>query len=388
MQVVHVISGLNDGGAEAVLYRLCAHDTLVQHTVISLTDEGKYGALLRDRGIELHCLRMQRGRVSVTALCALRRLLRRIRPDVLQTWMYHADLIGGVLGRVSGIRQVFWGIRHTTFDPAKSKSSTIKVARLNAWLARWVPKGVICCAESAVRVHLGMGYPRDKMHVVANGYDLARLRPDSSVRRAWRSQFAIGDDTPLLGMVARFDPQKDHQTLFEALRRIKDQGRDFRCALVGHGMTHDSPALLEAIDRYGLKEEVLLLGPQADIVPVMNGLDLHVLSSSYGEAFPNVLAEAMACGTPCVATDVGDAARIVGEAGWIVPPGMPDALAAAVGAALDELNSTESWAARQGAARMRIANRFSIEKMISEYHEVWSIARGGDQPGSRKEGRV
>ena len=372
MRVVHVISGLNDGGAEAVLYRLCTSDSSAEHTVISLTDEGKYGALLRDRGTVVHCLRMQRGRASAKAIVSLWRLLRRTRPDVLQTWMYHADLMGGVVARVAGIRRVFWGIRHTTFDPEKSKRSAVRIAKLNSHLAGWLPTGIICCAESAVQAHLEMGYPQGKIHVVSNGYDLTLLRPDTSARDAWRDRWGIDDDTPLLGIVARFDPQKDHETLFSALRILKEQGRRFRCALIGQGMTPGNPGLSDSIDLHRLQDEVLLLGPQADIVSVMNGFDMHVLSSSYGEAFPNVLAEAMACGTPCVATDVGDAARIVGEAGWMVPPSQPQALAAAIAAALEQMKSTESWSVRQSAARARIAGRYSIESMVSAYHQIWS----------------
>ena len=370
-KIFHVITGLNDGGAEAALFRLCSSNLAFEQIVVSLIDEGKYGSLLRQVGVTVHCIGLRQGSVNIGGMVRLWRLLRREQPGVVQTWMYHADLVGGLLSRLAGVRRVFWGIHHTTLEPGTSRRSTILVARLNAWLSRWVPTGIVCCAERAREVHRELGYVNEKMTVIPNGYDLDLYRPDSESRRRLRAEWGIDEATPLLGMVGRFDPQKDHENLIQALSRLKQIAGAFRCLLVGRGMDAANVQLAHWLDQYGLQDEVLLLGQRSDIPAVMNAMDIHVLSS-FSEAFPNVLAEAMACGTPCVTTDVGDAALIVGDAGWVVPPRNPELLAQSLARALEELQDQSVWTKRQQFARQRIAERFSIEHMVSAYHAVWN----------------
>jgi glycosyltransferase involved in cell wall biosynthesis len=183
-------------------------------------------------------------------------------------------------------------------------------------------------------------------------------------------------DTPLLGMVGRFDPQKDHENLLRALDQLKQAGTLFRCVLVGRGLDATNDQLTAWLEQYGFQDDVLLLGQRSDVPAVMSALDLHVLSSAYGEAFPNVLAEAMACGTPCVTTDVGDAAAIVGDTGWVAPPADTARLAEAIEAALAVRDDSSVWQARREAARTRVAERFSLEKMVAAYHAVWGGNEG------------
>jgi glycosyltransferase involved in cell wall biosynthesis len=368
--VLHIITGLNDGGAEAVLHRLISHDPLDEHHVVSLTGLGKYGPLLRERVVEVTALEMPRGRVTPGGLWALWRAVRRSKPDVIQTWMYHADLLGGVAGRLAGLPLV-WGIHNTTLEPGRSARSTILVAQLCAWLSRWVPRRIVACAQASVQVHAALGYDRGRMAVIPNGYDLGRFRPDAEARERLRREWDVPGDMPLLGMVARWDPQKDHANLIEALRQLQQRGATFRAVLVGSGVDESNAGLMSALCQAGLAERVRPLGPRPDIPAVMNALDVHVLSSAYGEAFPNVLAEAMACGTPCVTTDVGDAAHIVGSTGWVVPPKDSQALAQALHAALSERSNLGAWLQRQSACRTRIAANFSIDAMVQHYRAVW-----------------
>lgn len=372
VRVLHVITGLNDGGAEAVLYRLCTHDKTRQHIVISLMDAGKYGSMLTEAGIAVHCLNMPRGQIRLRALWRLWRLLRQLKPDVVQTWMYHADLLGGVVARLAGVRFVVWGIRHTTLVPGQSSRGTIIVARVLARLSRLVPKQIVACAEEAAVVHGRLGYDTAKMQVIPNGYDLSQFVQDKEAGQALRAELGVHEGAPLLGMVGRFDPQKDHANLLHALGLLHEREVSFRCVLVGTGLDEDNAILLAQIQQLGLQDLVQLLGRRNDIPAVMNALDVHVLSSSFGEAFPNVLSEAMACGTPCVTTDVGDAARIVGDTGWVVSPSDSAALAGALEEALGQWRQLEGWLARQQAAREHIEENFSIEKMIDAYHAVWA----------------
>lgn len=386
MRVLHVITSLADGGAEAVLTRLVAHDTADSHHVVSLTDMGKYGSPLRQAGATVTALEMPRGRTTLRGLHGLYKLWRAVRawrPDVVQTWMYHADLLGGLAGRLAG-PPVVWGIRNTTLEAGRSSAATVRVARLCARLSRWLPTRIVACAQAAVRVHAALGYDAGRMVVIPNGYDLARLAPDPEARARLRAEWDVPDDLPLVGMVARLDPQKDHVNLLRALTQLVRSGFDFRIVLVGDGPLAARATLAAGIEDAGLDEHVCLLGTRMDIPDIMNALDVHVLSSAYGEAFPNVLAEAMACGTPCVTTDVGDAAAIVGETGWVVPPRDAQALAAALAAALDTWRAGDEWRARQQCARDRIGNQFGLDKMVEQYRAVWAQVAAGGSMGKGK----
>lgn len=369
-KVMHIITSLDDGGAQSALFRLCMHDDVDEHFVVSLMGEGKYGPLLSAQGTPVTALDMKRNLVTFRGLWRMFWYIRRIRPEALQTWMYHADLAGGVTARLAGRRNIFWGIRHTTLDPTESPRSTVLVAHICAHLSRIVPRRILCCAERSREVHAALGYDHSRMRVIPNGYDFSVFKPDKPNGRRVRQELAIAPEEPVIGFVARYDPQKDHETLLRALAVLDTQGNCPICLLIGTGLEPSNKVLSDRIAALNLGDRVRLLGRRSDIPAVMNALDLHVMSSSFGEAFPNVLAEAMACGTPCVSTDVGDASAIVGAVGRIVPPREPQALAAAIDEMLS-LRDTPEWQQRRKAVQKNVADQFSIQRMVERYREAW-----------------
>ncbi|MCT8992266.1 GT4 family glycosyltransferase PelF [Chelativorans sp. SCAU2101] len=372
-KILHTITGLNDGGAEAVLYRLVTFDDRHRHIVVSLSDGGKYAPLLSAKGIEVHCLDMPRGRLTLSGLRRLWAVLRRERPQIVQTWMYHANLVGGVIAKLAGVKNIYWGIRHTDLVPGTTGRSTRMVDRLCARISPYVPSGIIACAEKAKDVHITNGYDAGKFTVIPNGYDIAQFSPDAEARQAFRQQLGIVADARVLGLVGRWDPQKDHANLIRAFSLLRKRMPDLHLVLAGTDCDDSNAELMRLLQEAGGMENVHLLGRRSDIPSLMNALDLHVLSS-YSEAFPNVVAEAMACGTPCVVTDVGDAAVIVGNTGWVVPPRDSEALASAISEALAEQEKDDIWHRRQRAARQRIVDEFSLEAMVARYHSVWGLS--------------
>lgn len=369
LKVLHVITGLANGGAEGVLFRLAAATReRVEHAVVSLRDDGVYGERLRDLGIPVGALGMQTPAGAVLGLPRLWREVRRMRPDVVQTWMYHADLVGGGAARLAGCRNVVWGIRHSTLDG--EKRTTRWVAKVCACLSGGIPRAIVCNSEVAVRLHQEMGYRADRFRIIFNGVDLARFRPDPEARRRMRAAWGAASDETLIGMVGRWHRLKDHGTWLAALRILREQGGTWRGVLVGPGMDGGNEGLRALIESNGLADHVVLAGALDDIPAVMNALDLHVLSSGGGEAFPNVVAEAMACGTPCVVTEVGDAGRIVGDAGWRVPPRRPDRLAEAIREAQRALQA-EGWERLGARCRERMEAHFGLERMVEGFLDVW-----------------
>lgn len=373
MKLLHIITGLGNGGAEAVLLRLVENDRREknQHQVISLTDRGIHADALERAGISVHVLNFPRGSFNARGIAKLFRLVRQAKPDVVQTWMYHSDLIGGIVARVAGVDSVVWGIRQANLDPAHNSGGTLRVVRMCARLSRWVPRKIVSCSEQATRLHQAAGYRADKFVQIPNGYSMERLKPDASARHAVRAELGVPADAFVLGMVARFNVQKDHRNLIRALGLLKRRGVQFTCLLVGVDMDPANDTLRGWIEEAGISGDVRLLGPRSDIPAVMNAMDVHVLSS-LGEGFPNVLAEAMACGIPCVTTDVGDAAVIVGAHGWVVAPQDAGALADGLTQAhVSFLKSREDWRSLKSACRSHIMANFELEVMCERYRQVW-----------------
>lgn len=373
MKILHIITDLNNGGAEASLYRLTKADLrgANQHLVVSLMNRGIYADRLEKNGITVICLNMPRGRLTMRGLFMLYRQIKQAKPDIVQTWMYHADLIGGIVARLAGIKTIVWGIRHSNLDPDKNNKMSLRVVKTCSWLSTLIPAKIACCSEAAAPLHEAIGYCSEKIRIIPNGYPLDLIKSRPELREKTRAELNLDDHTAVIGMVARYHPQKDHENLINALKQAKQEHYAFTCLLVGDSLTEGNIELKQLIRQAGVEEHVRLLGPRTDIVAIMNALDIHVLSSA-GEAFPNVLAEAMACGTPCVTTDVGDAALIVGDTGWVVPARNSRALADGIAAALTAYRQQpESWPLRQNACRERITAKFSMPSMLAAYQKLW-----------------
>lgn len=372
MKIVHLITGLNNGGAEGVLYRLVTNDKENEHIVISMMDAGKYGPLLMKEGIEVRCLNIEGRRLSLPAIIKLYQLLKKIKPDLIQTWMYHADLIGGLIGRLAGVNRVFWNIRHSTFNINYSKKSTIYIAKICGKLSTLIPEKIICCAETAVKTHGDFGYCLDKFHVIGNGYDLNKFSQNKELGNKIKKELGLDlNEEPILGMVGRYDPQKNHKGLIEALAIVKNKGYNFKLILIGRDLNNKNETLGTQIKKYGLKDHVYLLDQRADIPNILNALDIHILSSAYGEGFPNVVAEAMVCGIPCVATNVGDTKLIINQWGEVVEPNDPLLLADAIIKMINLRDNKNQWNDFKNNLSSYARGNFELKIMVEKYNSAW-----------------
>lgn len=372
MKIIHIITGLGVGGANVMLYRLVSRidRKAFELGVISLTDIGLIGLKTRALGVPVRELGMSPGVPNPLAILRLTSWLRQDPPDVIQTWTYHADLIGGLAAWLAGRIPVAWGIHHTTSDRENTKRLTTWTVMACARLSRWLPTSIVCCSEASCRVHEQLGYPASKMLVIPNGFDLTAFRPDLEARQSVRQELGISDEVPLIGYVARFDPQKDHHNFIQAAARIHARLPETRFLMCGEGITWENLDLVEWIETAGLRDCCYLLGGREDIPRLMAGLDVATISSAFGEAFPLVIGEAMACGVPCVATDLGDSAIIVGDTGVIVPPKNPQLLAEGWSRLLVSMSRAER--AKLGvAARSRIKERYGLRKVVEQYENLY-----------------
>jgi glycosyltransferase involved in cell wall biosynthesis len=372
--ILHVITGVEVGGAEMALYRLILEfrGSEYEHTVIALTPGGGLYTRFVESGIKLVVLDIRRSPVS--GMLRLCRLMRTLQPDIVQTWLYHADFLGGLAARIAGIRNVIWGIRTTDVNVGCARATTF-VRRLCASLSRRVPHTIVCVAEAARRSHSLIGYDAARMVVVGNGFDLSALTSSQSQRSQLRAQcgFAAGDI--VLGTLGRFNLDKDHASFVKAAGQLARRHERLRFLMVGKDLDAGNDELMRWIAETGYADRFVLLGERTDVAACLAAMDIFCLSSRT-EAFPNVVGEAMAMGLPCVATDVGDVAVLMADTGVIVPKANPDALAQGV-AGLVALGA--DYRAQMGQrARERIRATFSMASVRKRFERIYDnvIARG------------
>jgi glycosyltransferase involved in cell wall biosynthesis len=370
VSVSHVITTLDTGGAEVMLLRLLGamDSTRFRNSVVVLRGEGTIAARIRGLGIPVVALDMSRlGRAALGAI-KLARELRRQCPDVIQTWLYHANLFGGLASLAVPAAKLAWGIRCGRLDPAIEKRTTILISQVCAAMSHRLPARILCCSESACQAHAADGYSASKMCVIPNGFDTDAYRPDPRSRASVRVELRVPRDTLLAGLIARFHPTKDHATFFQAARIMRQADSRIRFVLCGDAIDSANRVLARQIADSGVGAYCHLLGPRNDIPRIMAALDTVVLSSA-SEAFPNVIGEAMSCATPCVATDTGDSRLLIGATGRIVPARDPHALAAA---AVDLLRmDPESRAALGNSARQKIIDHFSLAAVAARYERFY-----------------
>ena len=341
-----------------------------QPTVISLISKGEVGACIEALDRPVYALGMRRGLPNPLLMLRLARRLRQLSPDVVHTWMYHADLLGGLAARLAGVPSIAWCVRNSNLDRHKTKFSTRVVLSLSALASRWIPDRIISCSEQACQIHASIGYEKKKMHVIPNGFDLNLFKPNNKARIIIRAELGISDQTPLVGLIARFDPQKNHFGFIAAAKILEKKLPGTHFVLVGNGVDEENVLLTEEIKKSGLLTNMHLLGLRKDIPELMSALDVLASSSSYGEAFPNVLGEAMACGVPCAVTDVGDSAYILGDTGRIVASGDMPALAEAIYHILSLPHIMRESLGR--LARSRIEINFEIKRIVNQYETFYS----------------
>ena len=370
MRVAFLITGLATGGAELMLLRLLENldRTRFEPCVISLTNAGDLGSQINNLGIELLQLHMPRGRLRISALWTLVKFLKQWRPSILHTWMYHADLFGSVAAILAGRIPVVWCIRASSHEHGYISLLTRFAVRTAALLSYCIPARVISCSHTAMQDHIDLGYRPDKFVVIPNGFDLEQFRPDAAAREAVRRELGAPEDVQLVGFVARYDPLKGHIGFLEAAVSLLKMCPRVRFVLAGADVHEVNSELAVAINKAGLSSVMYLLGKRTDVHRLMTALDVLV-SASLSEAFPNVVGEAMACEVPCVVTDVGDSALIVGDTGRVVRVGDAEALASALHEVLSMSGADRTELGR--VARARIHEHFDIRKVVQQYQALY-----------------
>jgi glycosyltransferase involved in cell wall biosynthesis len=365
-----VITGLSTGGAQMMLHKLLSRIDRKKFfpEIISLTNIVDLVDKFQEIEVPVRILGMHQGVPDPRGIYQLARYFRRVRPHLVQTWMYHADLIGGLAAKLVGNIPVIWNIRHSNLEPHYNKKTTILTAKACAWLSRSLPTKIICCAEVAKQIHANIGYDSSRIVVIPNGFDFNAFEPCLKTRLEVRQELGIPQDSLIIGLVSRFHPQKDHKNFVRAAALLKDKIPNVYFVLCGDGITWNNNELVTWMETAGLRNSFFLLGRRTDIARITSSFDIAA-SSSCGEAFSNTIGEAMACGVPCAVTDVGDSALIVGNTGKVVPPRNPEALSQAWN---ELINLGNHGRLKLGyLARQRILQNFSLDSIVKQYEDLY-----------------
>lgn len=376
LRVCHVINDLQVGGAQVMLYKLLSRldRSRFDSRVISLTESGPLAEPLQEIGVPVEVCHMPRGRPTLSSLFRLWRQLSQPRLDVIQTWLFHSDLLGGVVSRWTRLKvPVVWNIRHGSLCSTIDKRSTLWTVKLCSLLSNHLPSRIIVNSQAGRSMYREIGYAPDKLEVIPNGFDTDHFCPSVEARHMMRRELGIADDATLIGLVGRYHPHKDHGTFMEAAGQVLKSRPDTHFLLCGDGIDGANGELLERIQHAGSMANFHLLGRRDDLPTIQASLDVAV-SSSLTEGFPNVIGEAMSCGVPCVVTDSGGSSEVVGDTGRVVPCGDAKALA---DACLEILKMPHEHRHRLGdLARQRIVTQFSLERATECYADLWQNVAG------------
>jgi glycosyltransferase involved in cell wall biosynthesis len=368
-KIMHLISSLDVGGTELFLCRLLSFLSRDRFgcEVTSLVEPGLVGARIRDLGIPVRSLGLRRGEVRASGLLKLVRWLRQDPPDVLVTWLYHADLLGLVAAKMAGISQVIWNIRAADMDMSGYRALSGWTRGLCRLLSRY-PRAIVVNSERGRSFHVRIGFRPREWVLIRNGVDPKIFKPDSTARDEVRRELNLAPEDLLIGLVARYDPMKDHANFISAAAQLAAIQKTVHFALIGKGMDPLTGPLAAALNRPPLVGRVHLLGEREDVPRLTAAFDI-ACSASRSEAFPNTVAEAMSCGIICVTTDAGDAAQILGEHGIVVPCRRPDELARGLGRAV--AMNREERTRIGGAARERVLQNFTMEDSVQQYERFF-----------------
>jgi glycosyltransferase involved in cell wall biosynthesis len=367
VKLLHVITGLNVGGAETMLARLLESRDLtpdIQPEVLSLMAPGAAGERIAATGTKVLSLGMHGGLPSPVAAFRLMALVREARPDLIMGWMHHGQLAASLgAWAAHGSVPVIWNVRHSLSGYQQEKRLSRLVLRVGAWLSG-TPSAIVYNSRAARTQYRAFGYRAKRDLVIPNGFDIRGFAPRGPARRALHSLFGLPEKGVLIGMIARNHPMKDVPNLLSAFAKVRSSCSDAHLLIAGEGMDTPSPDARALLDRL-TPGSWTLTGHRTDVPTWLAGLDVVALPSAWGEGFPNIVGEAMAAGVPCVATDVGDVAWVVDETGRSVPPRDASALADALLEFVDM--GPEGRDALGRAARARVLEHFALSGVVQRY---------------------
>ena len=336
-----------------------------EQTIACLGARGSMAEGLEADGATVIALNLRRNPITIfEGFRELRRLARKLQPNWIQGWMVHGNLMANLIRSAAPKARLAWNVRHTLDNLENERVRTRALIRLSSWASKR-PDLILSNSVAGAEDHETIGYPASKRRVIPNGFDLERFRPNLDARTQWRKQLGIAADAIVIGNSARYHPMKHQTQLIKAASELPE----IHVVMMGRWVDGNEQ-LLDLAAELGVTSRVHLLGHQSAVEDVYAALDIFCLCSQAAEGFPTAVGEAMACGVPTVTTDVGDAALIVGDTGFVVPPRDFNALVSALREMIEELKTAREPMGE--ACRKRICDNFALAKIIAEYESLYA----------------
>ncbi len=373
ISVLHIITGLKIGGAENALYRLVTNfeKENYTHRVISLTSGGTLLKQFEEAKVEVTQFDFKKN--PFKQFWKLSIYIKSIKPDIVNTWMYHANIIGGIAARFAGIKKIIWGLRTTDANKG-SKIFTKVIRRIGGFLSYLIPKIIICVADAAKQSHIKIGYSAKKMIIINNGFDIYDLKFREKSRQNFRKELGYKPNHVVVGSVGRFNKAKDHRNFIKAAGIAAKKNSNIRFLIIGKGISKKNKELFDWIKTENIQKKVNLIEERMDISNCLSSMDVFCLHSSR-EGFPNALAEAMLVGLPCVSTNVGDVDLLLNDIGIVVKK--EDSFSLAQGILKLVLLNHEEKEAIASRSRKKICDNFSIKAICNQYESAYSSVLNG-----------
>lgn len=369
MKILHIISSLNTGGAEMMLYKILSRQPAgIEQQVICLKPLGRVADKIKSLGVPVESLNLNSPFNAPKSIYLLRKIVKQYQPDLVQGWMYHANLFATISSLFSRRKiATGWSIRQT-FNSVNKEKLLTRLLILTSKLLSKNPDIIIYNSQASMLQHSNIGYKNKNSIIINNGFDINYFRPSSELYQKFRVKYNIPAEDKVIGFVARHHPMKNHQGFLVAISDVIKNFKNIKCVLAGTNIDQNNLELVSAIKNLDLKNNIILLG-ETDAAQLFPVFDFHITPSNWGESFPNVIGEAMACGVPCIATDVGDSRNIIDTAGWIIPPNSPKDLTNSIEKFLQLTNQQQESMAI--AARQRIVDHFNLDDVANTYYQVF-----------------
>ena len=363
-RIIFISPDINSGGSENILFNIAKTKSKKDILLISLTDVGYYGSILRKKGYKIYALNMKKNFFLIHKILYLLIIIIRFKPRIVHTWLYHANLIGGIAAKLVGVKKIYWTIHH---DFEYRNFYMMLEMRILVFLSYIIPDKIIYGSNPVKKNHILNGYLKEKSIVIENGVSTRKFKENIELRDSIRKDLNITKQCLLLGNIARYNPLKDHETLLKALKILKNKGINFKCILIGQGLSNKNREFKIKVKKYRLEDKLILYGKTYEINKIINAFDINILTSKK-ECSPISLLESMSTGIPCISTNVGNTMELIGDSGWVVNTADYKSIAKLI---MDIYLDKNILKIKSNIARKRIEDFYTIEKMINKYKKLY-----------------
>ena len=375
MRIVHIITSMNKGGAETTLFKILKFskqsNSKEEHVVISFSKLNYFEDQIKKLNVPFFKIDFKLKFIFFIYFLKLFKIIKKTNPDVIQCWMYHPCFLGGLAAKFLNIKNIIWNIRHSNYKFNKTKLSTIIVIRICSLLSRIVPNKIIYCSNSSYEFHSKNGYYSKNKNIIYNGYDSEYFSKKQNLKL-----YSYQNNVVKFGFIGRYSPQKNLFMYLDAINNFVKKypsNSNFKVLMYGKNVDNKNKELLEKINQYNLSKFVELKGYKEDVREALQNIDYLGLSSSYGESFPNVLAEAMLSGIPCFATDLGESKNIISEYGKVVSINDSQEFSKAMNEYYNIYQKVNIYYKLSNSCRKHIKDNYSIESMVRKYQNLWAL---------------